>query len=106
LTDQTLSDAKSLGDDVVAVSVHVVDELEDDLREQWERWNPGVQLVQLDSQYHSVIQPIVDFVRSRSGKEDERIVVLIPEIVPEHFWENVIPQPASLHAKLGVTTKD
>jgi hypothetical protein len=29
-------------------------------------------------------------VRSRSGKEGERIVVLIPEIVPEHIWENIL----------------
>jgi amino acid transporter len=90
LADQALADAKSLGDEVVAVSVHFEDEPGDELREQWNRWNPGVELVQLDSPYHSVSQPIVEFVRSRTGKEHERIVVLIPEIVPQHVWENIL----------------
>jgi amino acid transporter len=90
LTAQALADAESLGDDVVAVSVHFDDEPGDELREQWNRWNPGVELVQLDSPYHSVSQPIVEFVRSRTGKEHERIVVLIPEIVPQHVWENIL----------------
>jgi amino acid transporter len=90
LTDQALADAKSLGDEVVAVSVHFGDEAENGLRQLWEKWNPGVELVELDTPYHSVTQPIVEFVRSRSGKEGERIVVLIPEIVPEHIWENIL----------------
>jgi amino acid transporter len=89
LTDQALVDAKSLGDDVIAVSVHFDDEPRSDLREQWNRWNPGVKLVQLESPYHSVTQPLVEFVSSRCGKEHERVVVLIPEIVPQHIWENI-----------------
>jgi amino acid transporter len=89
LTDQALADAKSLGDDVVAVSVHFEDEQGSRLQEQWNRWNPGVRLVQLESPYHSVTQPIVQFVGSRCGKEHERVVVLIPEIVPQHIWENI-----------------
>jgi len=44
LTDQALEDAKSLGDDVVAVSVHFEDDPDDDLGEQWKLWNPGVEL--------------------------------------------------------------
>lgn len=75
---------------VVAVSVHFDDEPGDELRDQWNRWNPGVKLVQLNTPYHSVTIPIVEFVRSKTGKGHERVVVLIPEIVPPHIWENVL----------------
>jgi amino acid transporter len=89
LADQALADAKSLGNHVIAVSVHFEDDPGDELRAQWNRWNPGVELVQLSTPYHSVTAPIVEFVRSKTGPEHERVVVLIPEIVPAHIWENI-----------------
>ena len=89
LTDQALTSAKSLGDDVVAVSVHFQDDTGDELREEWSRWDPGVELVQMESQYHSVTRPLVKFVRARCGKHQDRVIVLIPEIVPRHIWENI-----------------
>ena len=96
LTASALSDAMSLGDDVVAVAVQWTPEEADALERDWERWDPGVRLVTLHSQYRSVVRPIVRFVRSVEVHAHDRVLVLIPELVPRRPWQQL------LHNQLGV----
>lgn len=96
LTAQALSDAVSLGDDVVAVSVQVGEQARSDLEDEWKRWNPGVPLVTLQTEYHSVTRPFLRYIRSLEHSEQDRIIVLIPEILPAHFWQRM------LHNQRGV----
>ena len=49
LTEYALHAALSLGDDVVAVSVHPEAAQSAAFRAEWDRWNPGVRLDTLDS---------------------------------------------------------
>lgn len=85
LTRRALQHALALSDDVIAVAV--VFEPEDDAARQeleaaWEQWAPPVRLVTLQSQYHSVVRPLVRFINSLERKAGERLFVLIPEMVP------------------------
>lgn len=90
LTARALDDAKSFGRDVIAVKVCFQDEDNSAFRELWREWHPDVELVEIATPYHSVTQPLVDFVRSHEGQDHDRVIVLIPEIVPHHLWENVL----------------
>ncbi len=95
LVAEGISAALSLGNEVVAITV-CYDDAEDHakdqrLREQWERWNPGVPLVTLHSKKRSLGAPIVDYLQDleKSGGQDE-LVVLIPEVLAAHPWQAVL----------------
>ena len=96
LTVRSLGYAQSLGDEVVAVHVAFSGEPEGSLERDWEAWRPGVRLVVLRSQYHSIVRPLLRFIRSVDDRTNEQIVVLIPEVSPGRWWENL------LHNQMGL----
>ncbi|MFJ3234076.1 APC family permease [Streptomyces sp. NPDC086787] len=75
--------ALALGDEVVAVAVQADPVRTRALEEAWERWDPGVRLDIIDSPHHSLVQPIVDYVR-RAAVDGRQVAVLIPEVEPRH----------------------
>jgi amino acid transporter len=87
LTRVALADALSMGDDVTAVSV-VMDDRDqsqaaaDSLERAWQRWDPGVQLRILPTEFSSVVDPIVAFIDEARENRDRQVVVLIPVVVP------------------------
>jgi amino acid transporter len=91
LTSYVISEALSLGDEVVAVSVSFADDpdQEERLEEDWRRWDPGVRLVTLKSQYHSVVRPIVRFIDALDHDARD-ILVLIPVIRPTKWRYRIL----------------
>ena len=102
LTAEGISVAKSLGDDVIAVTVVFTDSDEDPAAEvsfhdEWQAWNCGVQLLTLRSAHRSLAEPIVNYLRLVEAEDKyHRLVVLIPEIQPDRPWQ------ALLHNQRGV----
>ena len=102
LTAEGISAAKSLGDDVIAVTVVFTDSDEDQapeaaFRDEWRSWKPEVQLLTLRSAHRSIAEPIVNYLRQVEAEDKyHRLVVLIPEIQPNHWWQ------ALLHNQRGV----
>ena len=95
LTEHALHAALSLGDDVVAVSVHPEAAECAAFRADWERWNPGVRLVTLDSPHRSLVHPIVDYVRqARQGSG--QVAVLITEIQPRRWRYRILQNQRGL----------
>jgi hypothetical protein len=90
LTEYAVSEALSLGDEVVAISV-VIDGGDDgeraaqQLHDQWGEWDPGVPLRVLHTEYSSVVDPIIAFIDHAREESDQQIVVLIPVVAPEHL---------------------
>jgi len=91
LTRHALCEAESLGQEVIAVSVVLRTGLEGmrwaaALRRDWRRWDPGVPLVFLRTDYASVVQPIVAFIDTvREQHPHDQVVVLIPVVRPDKF---------------------
>ncbi len=88
LTRHALSEAISLGDEVIAVTV-VFEGVEVGLQDceverTWRQWDPGVTLRVLHTDYASIVQPILGLVDELRAERDCQIVVLIPMVVPEH----------------------
>jgi len=90
LTYEALVAAKSLGDEVVAVSVQFEDDSARVLQSEWSAWSPGVPLVILPSPERHLVGPIVDYVRSRTVPSDRRVVVLVPEVEPRRRRHEVL----------------
>jgi amino acid transporter len=95
LVEEGISAALSLGDEVIAVTVCFEDPADqgatDRLREQWERWDPGVPLVTLHSTHRSLTEPLVDYLRELERTySNDQLVVLIPEVQPPSPWRNIL----------------
>ncbi|HUY10471.1 MAG TPA: APC family permease [Candidatus Dormibacteraeota bacterium] len=92
LTSHALSQALSMGERVVAVTV-VFDEekgRQAELEAEWRRWDPGVPLVVLSSPYRSVARPLLRYISSLKPSASHRVVVLIPVVLPRHFWHRLL----------------
>src|ERR1700722_17703988 len=91
LTREGVSSALSLADEAVAVTI-CYDDPDDEqttehFRAQWEEWNPGVPLVTLRTPHRSLGPPVVEYLRALEEEDPHRrIVVIIPEVQPSHWW--------------------
>ena len=95
LTREAVSAALSLADEVVAVTIcfHGAEDERADasFRAQWEAWDPDVPLVTLHTPHRALGPPIVDYLRAREQEDPHRrVVVVIPEVQPEHWWRWVL----------------
>lgn len=95
LTRHALSEALSIGDEVVAVSVVVDDGRYSrhdaaPLERAWARWDPGVPLRILPTEFSSIVDPIVAFIDQARRDRDQQVVVLIPVIVPTHLRYSIL----------------
>ncbi|MFB8272417.1 APC family permease [Streptomyces sp. NPDC055955] len=95
LTCKALTAARSLGDEVLAITVtHPAPE---DRREaealyrDWELWNPGVDLVELGSPTRGLGRPVSAYVRElTAARPDSQITVLIPETESARLWQRLL----------------
>jgi amino acid transporter len=87
LTRYAIGEALSLSPDVTAVRV-VLDQGDSGDRDarrieaEWARWNPGVPLVVLRTEYASVVEPILGYIDVTCQQHQEQVAVLIPTIIP------------------------
>lgn len=95
LTCRALSAARSLGEEVLAVTVtHPAPEdrkAAEALRRDWALWNPGVELIEIEAPTRSLGRPVSAYVgelaRSHPGAQ---VTVLIPETEPARLWERLL----------------
>lgn len=95
LTQEALSAAVSLGDDVRAVTVTHPDENDQPialkLEQDWQTWNPHVPLTVLSSPSRSLARPIVDYLLEVDAEDEhDRLIVLIPEMHLTHSWQRLL----------------
>jgi amino acid transporter len=87
LCQYAVSEALSLSQDVIAVTVILEQGEESDRRAEemlgeWDQWDPGAPLHVLRTDYSSVVDPIIEFIDELRTRTDNQIVVLIPVILP------------------------
>jgi amino acid transporter len=94
----TISYAKSLTDNAVAVYVGFDDDEIQKMETKWEEWNPGVRLIVLKSGYRSILKPLIRFIDTVEWKtaETDHITVLIPQFITKHWWQNLLHNQSSL----------
>lgn len=100
----TLAYAQSISADVTAV--HVTDDLDaaEHLRQRWEQWAPEVPLVILESPYRSFTGPLLSYIDliSEQRGSDHMITVVLPEFVPEHWYQHLLHGQTALRLKASL----
>ncbi len=98
---RALEYAKSIAPDhVTAVYVDLDDEATRKLREKWNQWGGGVELVVLASPYRSLIRPLTRHIERICKQHDnDMLTVVLPEFVTARWWQQLLHNQSSLLLK-------
>jgi amino acid transporter len=87
----TIGYAKSISDTVIALHVSFDKADSEKMERRWAEWNPGVRLVTIESQYRSVVGPVVRYIDLlKSQHPGAAITVLVPEFVVGRWWQGFL----------------
>ncbi|MHB1310645.1 MAG: APC family permease [Gemmatimonadaceae bacterium] len=89
--------ATTISEDVRAIYVEVDAASTASLAEAWEAWDIGVPLVVVPSPFRSILRPMVEYVNGLAERgETDLVTIVVPEIVPRHWWEHLLHNKTSL----------
>ncbi|MDO8682852.1 MAG: APC family permease [Armatimonadota bacterium] len=97
---RALEYTKTLSSDVRAIHVET-DPVDTAIMEQrWEQWGGGIPLIILESQYRSLVKPVLEYLQEVKREHKNTIItVIIPEFVPTKWWHKL------LHNQSGILLK-
>lgn len=97
---QALDYARSLSGDVRAVYVDVDQAATEQMRQDWENWGQGLQLVLLPSPYRSLMEPLLGYIEKiRATQPTDYITIVLPEFVPARWWQHLLHNQRALLIK-------
>ncbi len=106
---QSLSYARSISDNVIAVHVAVDEADEEGVREAWKRWRPNIgtdektELVVIESPYRSLGRPLLAYIDTVHELYPEyTLTVLLPEFIVSHWWEHFLHNQTALQLKAAL----
>lgn len=99
--------ARSRGGDIRAILVDVDKEETALVEIKWAQWGCGVPLIVRPSPYRSILGSILDYIEELQQKDpDCWITVVIPEILPARWWQNILHNQRALLLKGILLFKD
>ena len=99
--------ARSRPGEIHAVMVDVDTQTTARIQIQWAQWGCGVNLRALPSPYRSVMKSLLDYIEEILQKEpDIWVTVVIPEILPAHWWQGILHNQRALLLKTALLFKD
>jgi hypothetical protein len=102
---RSLAYACSLCSNVRAVHVAGSDEERERFLARWEaeEEHGEVPLVILDSPFRQIVEPLLAYIeRCDQERPDDIITVVLPEYVPDHWWEHALHNQTALRLKAAL----
>lgn len=102
---QAIAYARAIVPDNRVTVAHVSDDpiALERLLAQWEEWQPGVQLAIIESPYRELTGPLIAYIDAvRELFPEDTITVVIPELVPSHWWEHLLHNQTALRIKAAL----
>jgi amino acid transporter len=92
------------GGPVAAINVTDSEEQARLLRESWQQWPHGsASLVIIESPYRSLAGPLLAYIRAaHETHPQDTLVVVLPEFVPGHWWEQLLHSQTALRLKAAL----
>lgn len=104
---RALDYARSRPGEIRAVYVDLDTEESAKVKIQWAQWGGGVNLIALSSPYRSVLGSLLDYVEEVLEKDPNTwITVVIPEILPARWWQNILHNQRALMLKAALLFKE
>ncbi|HLZ35948.1 MAG TPA: APC family permease [Nitrospira sp.] len=99
--------ARSRAGEIRAILVDVDKEETALVEMQWAQWGCGVPLIVVPSPYRSILGSILNYIEEQRQKDpDCWITVVIPEILPARWWQNILHNQRALMLKAALLFKD
>lgn len=99
--------ARSRTSEVRAVLVDVDKEETAKVEMQWAQWGCGVPLIVLPSPYRSILRSLLGYIEELLDKNpDGWVTVVIPEILPARWWQNILHNQRALMLKAALLFKE
>jgi amino acid transporter len=98
---QAIAFANSISTDALAVHVTNDPDDADAIRERWPEWAGSTELVVVESPYRALIGPLLAYMDALQRQAPDRpILVVLSEVVPRRWWENLLHNQTALRLKL------
>jgi amino acid transporter len=96
--------ARSISSEVTAVYVELEPGAGEKIRADWEEQWPDVPMVIVPSPYRSIVGPLIQYLEEIDERlNDGRVaVVVLPEFVPSHWWQNLLHNQTAWLLKTGL----
>jgi amino acid transporter len=98
---EALSFAHSIAPDALAVHITNDAATAATLKQQWHELGGGAELVIVESPYRALIGPLLRYLDALQRQDpDRRLLVVLSEVVPRHWWDNFLHNQTALRLKL------
>ena len=103
---QAIAFANSVSTEAVAVHVTNDPDTASAIRERWPSWASSTELVIVESPYRALIGPLLAYMDALQKQAPDRpILVVLNEVVPRHWWENLLHNQTALRLKLRLFSR-
>jgi hypothetical protein len=101
---EAINFARSISTQVTAFYIELEPGAGQRIREEWEAWWPEVPLAIAPSPYRSTVGPLLDFLdeTDRQHNDGQQAVVVLPEFVPAHWWQELLHNQTALLIKAAL----
>lgn len=104
---RALDYARSRPGEIRAVYVDLDPEESAKVKIQWAQWGGGVNLIAISSPYRSVLGSLLEYIEEILEKEPNTwVTVVIPEILPARWWQNILHNQRALMLKGALLFKE
>ncbi len=103
---QGMAFAQDLSNRVVAVHVAADMTEAENLRARWNDTIGNVPLVVIESPYRLLLEPLLAYVDAlRKAEPESQMLVLLPEFVPNHWWQHFLHNHTALRLKAALLSR-
>jgi amino acid transporter len=103
---QAIAFANSISRDATAVHITNNPESAAELRERWPDWAGETELVVVESPYRALVGPLLRYLDALQAQDPGRpVLVVLSEVVPRHWWENLLHNQTALRLKLRLFSR-
>ena len=98
--------ARSLNPTHVEALFMVMDpEDQEGMVERWHARDLDVPLVMVEAPFRDITEPLLSEVRRHTSRGDTIVTVVLPELIPRHWWENLLHGQTTLFIKRLLLTE-
>jgi amino acid transporter len=103
---QAIAFANSISRNATAVHITNTPESAAELRERWPDWAGETALVVVESPYRALVGPLLRYLDALQAQDPGRpVLVVLSEVVPRHWWENLLHNQTALRLKLRLFSR-
>jgi hypothetical protein len=96
--------ARAISSNVTGVYVELDENSGSHVIKQWKEWWPDLPLVVIPSPYRSIVGPLLNYLEKTDLEynDGQLAVVVLPEFVPTHWWQNLLHNQEALIIKAAL----